>query len=95
MKLHYPPKYVLDEMQMYEVRSIMDYQYYANKDLWECARLIAYIIAQCNSTKKLKPTDIMNFYWELDEKADNSDTFISTADIQRLREKAKQYENKI
>lgn len=80
-------------MQMYEVRAVMNYQHLANKDSWEQARLIAYIIAQCNSTKKLKPSDIMNFYWEKEEAEDT--TYISNADVQRLKEKAKQYESKI
>ena len=70
----------------------MKFQHYAYKDSWEQARLIAYLVAQCNSTNKLKPSDIMTFYWD---KSEDEDTFISDADIIRLREKAKQYENKI
>lgn len=54
--------------------------------------MIAYIIAQCNSTKKLNPADIMKFYWD---KTEEDDTSISNADIERLKEKAKQYMNKI
>lgn len=76
-------------MQMYEVRAVMKYQYLANKDSWEQARMIAYIIAQCNSTKKLKPSDIMNFYWEKEEESDS--TAISNEDVERLRNKANQY----
>lgn len=70
----------------------MKFQHYSYKDSWEQARLISYIVAQCNSTKKLKPSDIMNFYWD---KLEDEDTSISDADVIRLREKAKQYENKI
>lgn len=70
----------------------MDYQHLAHKDSWEQCRLIAFIVAQCNSTKKLKPTDIMNFYWEGTEA---EDTFISNADVERLKEKAKLYETKL
>ena len=77
-------------MQMYEVRAAMKYQHFANKDSWEQARLIAYIIAQCNSTKKLKAQDILTFYWD---KQEEENTSISTEDIQRLKDKAKQYIN--
>ena len=70
----------------------MKFQHYAYKDSWEQARLIAYLVAQCNSTNKLKPSDIMTFCWD---KSEDVDTFISDADVIRLREKAKQYENKI
>ncbi len=69
----------------------MDYEYLAYKDSWEQSRLIAYMIAQTNSTKRLKLTDILEFQWE----DKNADTAISNEDVARLREKAKQYENLI
>lgn len=58
---------------------------------WEQTRLLAYITAQINSTKKLKPTDIISFSW--DEES-TGDTAISNEDIERLKNKAKQYINK-
>lgn len=73
---------------MYEVKAIMDYEYFAYKDSWEQSRLVAYMIAQTNSTKELKVTDILKFHWEKEE----ADTSISNEDVARLREKAKQYE---
>lgn len=79
---------------MYEVRAVMNYQHLAHRDSWEQARLIAFIVAQCNSTKKLKPSDIMQFYWEGKDVAEDT-TYISTEDVQRLKEKAKQYETKL
>ena len=79
---------------MYEVRAILKYQYYAYKESWEQARLVAYIIAQCNSTKKLKLQDISKFYWE-DGEVVNDDTYISTSDLQRLKDKAKYYLTKL
>ena len=88
LRLHYPPKYVLDEMQMYEIRSVMDYEYYANKDSWEQTRLIAYLIAQVNSKKQLKQSDIMQFYWEKEE---TKRPTTNKADIERLKAKAQQY----
>lgn len=65
----------------------MEYEYYAHKDGWEQARLVAYLIAQTNSTKQLKVTDILKFAWDSD-----TDTSISNEDVARLRDKAKQYE---
>lgn len=67
----------------------MQYEYLAYKDSWEQARLIAYMIAQTNSTKRLKLSDILKFHWE---KEDASDTSLSNEDVERLRQKAKQYE---
>lgn len=69
----------------------MDYEYLAYKDSWEQSRLVAYMIAQTNSTKRLKLTDILEFQWE----DKNADTAISNEDVARLRQKAKQYENLI
>ncbi len=78
-------------MEMYEVKAVMEYEYYAHKDDWEQARLIAYMTAQVNSTKQLKITDILKFYWEKENEA--ADTSISNADVERLRKKAQQYIN--
>ena len=72
---------------MYELRAVMDFEYYANKDSWEQARLIAYLIAQVNSKKTLKQSDILQFYWE--EETNKPST--SKADYERLRNKAQQY----
>ncbi len=80
-------------MQLYEVNTIMQNIYLTTKDSWEQARLVAYIIAQANSKKKLKPTDIISFGWE--EKEKKHITSISTEDIERLKEKAKIAEQKL
>ena len=61
-----------------------------NKDSWEQARLISYIIAQTNSTKKLKPQDILKFSWD-SENNDDAIKTVSNEDIIRLKEKANQY----
>lgn len=65
----------------------MEYEYYAHKDGWEQARLVAYLIAQTNSTKQLKVTDILKFAWDSD-----TDTSISNEDVDRLKEKALLFE---
>lgn len=79
------PEYVLDKMQMYEITTLFDNM--TNRDDWEQARLIAYVVAQVNSKKKLKPKDIMEFPWE--KHRTNGDTSISNDDIKRLRELSK------
>lgn len=72
---------------MYEVWAAMRYSYYANKDLWEANRLIAYMVAQVNSKKRLQLQDIVRFPWEEVQ----GDTSISKEDIERLRIKAENY----
>ena len=78
-------------MQMYELEPLISNIHKKNKESWEQTRLLAYITAQVNSTKKLKPTDIISFSWDEDS---TGETTISNEDVQRLKEKAKQYINK-
>lgn len=89
LKHHLDPSYVLDEMEFYEIRPLLKYEHYSHRDDWEQARLIAYMVAQVNSKKKLKFQDITKFYWE--EEQEEHDTSISKEDVERLRKKAEQY----
>ena len=84
-----PPSYVLDEMDWYEVNSLMKYRHYAVKEQWEQARLITYMTAQVNSRKHLKLTDIITFPWEKEEKEEN--TAVTDDDVKRLKAMAQEY----
>ena len=88
------PDYVLDKMQMYEVQPLITSMHLKHRDSWEQSRMIAYIIAQVNSRKKLNPTDIIKFAWDNEEEM-NKETSMSNEDIERLRKKAKEYSLKI
>lgn len=70
----------------------MDNSYYAHKDEWEQARLVTWMVAQVNSKKKVKLSDIIAFYWEKEQDAE-SVTSISNSDIERLRAQAQKYIN--
>lgn len=61
------PRYVLDQMEFYEVEALLDSYYLKHKDSWEQARLIAYMTAQVNSRNTIKPEDIIKFHWEKDD----------------------------
>lgn len=80
-------------MQMYEITPYIRNIHLRSKEGWEQARLGAYITAQVNSTKKLKVTDIMEFPWEKKEAKKTGITNISNEDVERLKNKAKQYLN--
>ena len=84
------PSYFLDEMQMYEIDACLDGMSMCYKQDWEQCRMITYMIAQTNSTKKLKPSDIMSFAWDKEDDTEH-DTFISNDDIERLKEKSNKY----
>lgn len=78
---------------MYEIKPLISHLHFKSRDSWEQARLIAYVIAQVNSRKKLNPTDIITFDWDKKDKFEN-ETTISNADIERLKKKAQTYLNK-
>lgn len=76
---------------MYEIQPLINNIYKNNKENWERTRLLAYITAQINSSKRLNPSDIISFNWDVEDTI--GDTAISNENIQRLKEKAKQYIN--
>lgn len=54
----------MDDMKFYELSPILKNMNVSVKNDWEIARQISYIIAQTQSTKKIKPSDIMQFPWD-------------------------------
>lgn len=76
---------------MYEIEPLVSNIHKRNKESWEQTRFISYIIAQVNSTKKLKPTDILSFNWDEMKDDQQSETVITNDEIKRLKEKADQY----
>lgn len=78
--------YFLDTMKLYELDWILPYVELSSKMSLEQTRFLAYIIAQCNSTKKIKITDIMSFSWDNENKNTQTPT---KNEIERLKKKAK------
>lgn len=89
MQCGYDPEYVLDKIETYELNAAMKYSYYAVKDEWEQARLIAYMVAQTHSRKTLKMQDILTFHWENEQNIEN--TKITKEEIEQLKKQAQQY----
>jgi len=79
-------------MQWYEVEACLNGLDYKNRINWEQTRFISYVTAQTQSTKKLKPTDILSFHWDGEVQ---KETIITETDIERLRQKANQTLNKL
>ena len=72
-------------MQEYELNTILELLPYANKTSWEQLRYQIYTMVQINSKKNYKPTDLLKFAWDNDNK---EDTTISNRDIKRLKAEA-------
>ena len=83
-----PPGYVLDEMPPYEINAALSQIHLRHKESWEQTRMLCHIIAAV-AGNKLKPTDIIKFPWDKKDE----DTVIDAKDIERLKEKMKQYTN--
>ena len=79
-------------MSFIEVESFLDGLNRRNRESCEQTRLLGYIIAQSNSTKTLKQTDILRFPWDEEEKKDTS---VTNEDMKRLRAKAKAFESQL
>lgn len=79
-------------MDFIEVESFIDGLNRRNRESWEQTRLLGFIIAQSNSTKTLKQTDILRFTWDEEEKKDTS---VTDKEMQRLRAKAKEVESQL
>ena len=87
------PKYVLDEMEFYEIDSLLDSYYLKHKDSWEQARLIAYMTAQVNSKNTLQPEDIIKFSWEKEETTTKSVGVLSREEQLLIEQDIKEFEN--
>lgn len=75
-------------MEFFEIKAILKYQHYANKESWEQTRFLAYLIAQTNSTKKIQISDIMKFPWD----SESNDNVVTKKEADELKERAKAME---
>jgi hypothetical protein len=60
-------KEVYEEVELYEVDRLLRGAYRRYKTVWEANRLTAFVVAQVNSKKKLKPQSLITFPWEADK----------------------------
>ena len=74
-------------MSEWEVSNVLEVLDHADRNLWECIRLNTYVLAQVNSKKKLKSTDIVKLPWDRVNKS-TGETNITNSDIERLKNKA-------
>lgn len=49
------------------MEALLDNLWMKSKDSWEQTRTVGYITAQCQSTKKLDPKELMPFTWDKKE----------------------------
>lgn len=85
-------EYFLDKMQSYELPIFAENLNHTDRNAWEQCRLLMYIVAQTNSRKKLKPSDLINFAWD-DEGKREGRKEITDEEISRLKHIAAQWQH--
>lgn len=60
----FPPAYVLDEMEPYEMQIALEGLFQKERESWEQTRQIVYSIVQVNSKNSVSPTEIMPLPWD-------------------------------
>lgn len=82
----------MDTLQEYEIEPIVqNLEYYEEGD-WSRTRFLAYCNIQKSSSKRISPQDLITFPWEKEESNTdqiNTNSELSKADIQRLKEQSK------
>ena len=85
--------YFMDEMQEYEINTIIQNIPYLDRNEKELDRYKLYVSVQANSKKKIKLEEIMSLPW--DKEGKNTGTTISEEEQQQLRARAAELSNMI
>ena len=83
-------EYFMSDLQNFEVELLYENLKYADRPSCEQNRLLAFILAQANSKKKLEITEILSFAW--DENYEEKNIEMSNEDRDKLRAKAAMFE---
>lgn len=78
-------------MQFYEIECLIENMWMKDKTSWEQTRTVGYITAQCQSTKKIDPQEMMSFPWE--KKVDKVED--TPEDIEKMRKEMKAMEDRL
>ncbi len=84
------PLTLLEKLRPHEAIEHVTHLPYRDKEAWEQARLIAYVMAQVNSKDRITPQHIAEFPW--DEK---KVTEVTQEDRERLKKRAEQIAKKL
>ena len=91
VKMGIPPDYILDRMENYELKAVINQYENDFKEKYERTRLVMHSIYQSQNTKQLKYSDIMSFDWDEDEVKEVKDP----AERERLKQYALNLQNEM
>ena len=78
---------------MYEADLLLENAYMVDQAAAERMRMMCWMTAQVNSTKKLEPEDIISFSWEKKEK--DPPRFLSNEEVEGMQSFAQQIKSQI
>lgn len=81
----------MDELQIWEAKELLKQIPYTNRDLKEFIRMNSFILAQVNSKKKLKVSDVVPLPFDNLYK----DTEIKKEDIDRMKNAVSMFQKKM
>ena len=81
----------MDRCSLWELDEIIENIPFLDRNIWETARLNAYVVAQVNSRKHITQQDICKFKWEENDTPEEHNYDISDADIERLKQLSQQF----
>lgn len=87
-------EYFMDKCTVWEIDNILDCITYVDRNLWESSRLNAFITARANFKGIKTYQDVCKFKWEQIDAPEEHIQDISNDDINRLKQLAKQWEDK-
>ncbi len=86
--------YFMDKCSVWELNDHYDNIKYADRNDWEQTRLLMYVIAQTNTSKKLDiKKDIMTLPWDNEHK--KPEINVTAADVERMKQLAAQQLRKL
>lgn len=88
---HLDPAYVLDHMQLYEVRTLLQNWHMIHKESWEQTRWQTCFIMNMLAKDKIKMTDLISFPWDKETQQDEPKALDDNR-MNALIERAKQFE---
>ena len=83
------PGYVLDRMEVYELKALMEYDDRRNRDSWEQTRLLAFVNARCAGAKVKDLKDLFELPWDKEIEPELSKRPASPQEEARLRATAR------
>lgn len=83
----------MNQLEDWEINTYINLVPYSDRNAWEQTRTQMYITAQVNSTKKIKPKDLLEFAWEMEKKPKKMQKIVPThKEIEKAKNMALQFE---